>query len=184
MASDGHRASVLDVADYILTQHAPISAKKLQKLVYYAQAWSLVWDGRPLFGEPVEAWEQGPVVRTLFRAHQGQFRVQDRLGGDESHLGASTCEAIDAVLDQYAQHSGDELGELTHAEAPWRDTPRNGVISHALMREYYGGLDLEAISAMGTTSGLFCAKYLASKIADANRHALVDWGAPVGREAW
>ncbi|MBC8146611.1 MAG: hypothetical protein H8E98_01335 [Bacteroidetes bacterium] len=41
----GHKIiSVYDVADYILKQVGYITTMKLQKLVYYCQAWSLVWD--------------------------------------------------------------------------------------------------------------------------------------------
>lgn len=38
--------NVLNVAKYILSRLGPMSAMKLQKLVYYSQAWSLVWDER------------------------------------------------------------------------------------------------------------------------------------------
>ncbi len=60
-------ATSLDVAAYILRANGgpdecQMRAKSLQKLVYYAQVWSMVWDGRPLFTEPVEAWRDGPVV--------------------------------------------------------------------------------------------------------------------------
>ena len=58
--------SAHDVAAYILEEHGPLSAMKLQKLVYYSQAWSLVWDDRQLFREAVEAWANGPVVRELY----------------------------------------------------------------------------------------------------------------------
>jgi uncharacterized phage-associated protein len=54
--------SVDDVAAYILEQRGPMSAMKLQKLVYYSQAWSLVWEDRPLFREEIQAWASGPVV--------------------------------------------------------------------------------------------------------------------------
>ena len=37
-------ASVLDVAAHILGQNGPMPTWKLQKLVCYGQAWSLVWD--------------------------------------------------------------------------------------------------------------------------------------------
>ena len=57
--------SVFDVAAYILDKLGPISTIKLQKLVYYCQAWSLVWDEEPLFSERIEAWVNGPVVREL-----------------------------------------------------------------------------------------------------------------------
>jgi hypothetical protein len=53
------RVSAHDVAAYILKQTGEITAMKLQKLVYYSQAWSLVWDEEPLFSERVEAWRMG-----------------------------------------------------------------------------------------------------------------------------
>ena len=69
--------SAHDVAAYILKERGPLSAMKLQKLVYYSQAWSLVWDDRQLFGEAVEAWANGPVVRELYEHHRGQFELHE-----------------------------------------------------------------------------------------------------------
>lgn len=40
-------ATVFDVAQYILEIKGTLAAVKLQKLVYYCQAWSLVWDEVP-----------------------------------------------------------------------------------------------------------------------------------------
>ena len=40
---------------YILEKKGRMTTMKLQKLIYYAQAWSLVWDERPLFDEKIEA---------------------------------------------------------------------------------------------------------------------------------
>ena len=50
-------ASVLDAAAYMLQRCGPMTTWKLQKLVYYAQAWSLVWDDDALFDEEIEAWD-------------------------------------------------------------------------------------------------------------------------------
>ena len=61
----------LDVAAYILTKKHRLTAVKLQKLVYYCQAWSLVWDEKPLFRDRIEAWASGPVVKGLYLAHRG-----------------------------------------------------------------------------------------------------------------
>ena len=71
-------ASAHDVARYIVRQLAPLSTIKLQKLVYYSQAWHLVWEDAPLFDERVEAWANGPVVPEIYREHRGEFG--DRLG--------------------------------------------------------------------------------------------------------
>jgi hypothetical protein len=43
--------TVFEVAAYIISKLGTISAMKLQKLVYYCQAWALVWDEKPLFLE-------------------------------------------------------------------------------------------------------------------------------------
>ena len=68
-------ASVYDVAAYILEKQGAMTTWKLQKLVYYSQAWSLVWDDDVLFPEEIEAWANGPVVRELYHAHRGKYRV-------------------------------------------------------------------------------------------------------------
>jgi len=60
-------SSCFDVAKYILEKKKQMTAMKLQKLVYYSQAWSLVWDEKPLFDEPVEAWINGPMVPALYQ---------------------------------------------------------------------------------------------------------------------
>ena len=68
-------ATVHDVAAAILEREGPMTAMKLQKLVYYCQAWHLVWDEEPLFPERIEAWANGPVVHALYDKHRGSFTV-------------------------------------------------------------------------------------------------------------
>lgn len=46
-----------------------ISNLKLQKLVYYAQAWHLAIHGTPLFEEDFEAWVHGPVIPSLYQKY-------------------------------------------------------------------------------------------------------------------
>lgn len=74
--------SVFDVAEYILEKHAAehpespqMTTMKLQKLVYYCQAWHLVWDGRPMFPEEIQAWASGPVCPAPYEVHRGVFTV-------------------------------------------------------------------------------------------------------------
>jgi uncharacterized phage-associated protein len=71
-------ADVFDVAGYILQQKGQVTTWKLQKLVYYSQAWSLVWDERPLFQERIEAWANGPVCPDLYQVHRGAFVSRER----------------------------------------------------------------------------------------------------------
>ena len=109
-----------DVAASILEKHGPMTAMKLQKLVYYSQAWSLVWDDERLFPERIEAWANGPVVPALYRAHKGQYRVEGWPLGDAGKLSDVARETIDAVLGYYGDKSPQWLSDLTHMEDPWR----------------------------------------------------------------
>jgi uncharacterized phage-associated protein len=43
-----------------------ISQMKLHKLVFIAYGWHLALKGETLFDEKIEAWEHGPVVRSLY----------------------------------------------------------------------------------------------------------------------
>ncbi len=138
-------ASVLDVAQYILRQHGAMTTWKLQKLVYYAQAWSLVWDDKELFSEEIEAWANGPVVRRLYEAHRGSYRV-DRLNeGSADALTENERDTVNRVLNFYGDKSPQWLSDLTHMEDPWRKarqgvpdgTRGNSIISKQDMAEYY-----------------------------------------------
>ena len=52
-----------------------MTTSKLQKLVYYCQTWSLVWDEKLIFDDPIEAWANGPVVPSLLNHHKGKFYI-------------------------------------------------------------------------------------------------------------
>lgn len=143
-------ATVFDVAAYILKKTGEITTMKLQKLVYYCQAWSLVWDEKPLFGEKIEAWSNGPVVRELFDAHKGKFVInREQLGcGDGRKLNSEQKETIDGVLSFYGHKPSQWLSDLTHAEDPWKEARRglpsmirgSNEITLESMARYYGSL--------------------------------------------
>jgi uncharacterized phage-associated protein len=124
-----------------------MTAMKLQKLVYYCQAWSLVWDEEPLFEEEIQAWVNGPVVPALYERHQGKFKVR-MWRGDPSNLTENQRDTIRKVLDFYGNKPSQVLSDLTHREAPWIEARAglgigergNQVITHAAMAEYYGSL--------------------------------------------
>jgi uncharacterized phage-associated protein len=144
-------ASVVDVAAYILRKQGKMTAMKLQKLVYYSQAWHLVWEERPLFAERIEAWANGPVVPDLYRRHKGQYEVSTIPGGNPGRLDDGEAESVDVVLDYYGGWPAHELSELTHRERPW-SAARKGLapgergdreITHDAMAEFYDGLTTE-----------------------------------------
>ena len=142
--------SVLDVAAYILDKRGRLSTWKLQKLCYYAQAWSLVWDEERLFRERIEAWANGPVVPALYEQHRGRFRVQTIGKGDASKLDPDQRDTADVVLETYGDQPAAVLSAMTHQERPWQAARQraglgsgergNSQIRPDEMAEYYGGL--------------------------------------------
>lgn len=141
-------ATVHDVAAYILKKAGGMTAMKLQKLVYYSQAWSLVWDEAPLFDEPIQAWAYGPVVPALYALHRGRFNLSEWPEGDPEKLSPDQLETIDAVIEYYGAKSPQWLSDLTHMEDPWKDA-RAGIspgtrgsreISHSSMLAYYASI--------------------------------------------
>jgi uncharacterized phage-associated protein len=140
--------SVHDVAAYILERNGTMTTMKLQKLVYYCQAWSLVWDEDPLFHESIEAWANGPVVRELYDKHKALFNVSKWRWGTPSSLSKKQKATIDAVLKFYGPKTSQWLSDLTHKEDPWV-LARNGLgpsdrgsneITLSSMMEYYSSL--------------------------------------------
>lgn len=144
-------ARIEDVAAYILHKQGPMTAMKLQKLCYYAQAWHLVWEEQPLFNSEIQAWANGPVVTDLYRLHRGRFHLRPGdILGYPTELDEDERSTVDVMLEYYGAMTAHELSELTHREPPWRDAraaaglepmERGAVpISHAAMHEYYDGL--------------------------------------------
>lgn len=141
-------ANVFDVAKYILEKQGPMTTMKLQKLVYYSQAWSIVWDEKSIFAERIEAWASGPVVRELYDEHKGMFQISSLGKGNTDNLKLEEKETIDVVLQAYGDKPAQWLSDLTHMEKPWNEA-REGIpigqnceneITLASMSEYYSGL--------------------------------------------
>ena len=143
--------NVFDVAAYILRRNGTITAMKLQKLVYYSQAWSLVWDDKPLFPEEIQAWANGPVVPVLYDWHRGSYNVTSCPKGDHESLATEQVATVESVLAFYGDKTSQWLSDLTHSEDPWRDARKglapsergNHEITHASMAEYYSRIASE-----------------------------------------
>jgi uncharacterized phage-associated protein len=141
--------SCLDIADYFIRlanqTGSTVNNLKLQKLLYYAQAWHLAIHGTPLFEEDFQAWVHGPVVPVLYQRYKafGWQPIQANVSPD---LPKDVLSFLDEVAQEYFDCDGHELEQMTHAEAPWNiargdlpaDVPSYAVIEKAWMKEYYG----------------------------------------------
>lgn len=136
---------VLDVAKYILEEYGEMTTMKLQKLVYYSQAYNLAWFRNPIFNQEIKAWTHGPVVYELYNVHRGMLsiRAEDVVNGHSDQLSSTQKKVIDAVCKVLGQLTGWELRNRTHEEAPWKenfheaDQWHNTTITHQEMLDFY-----------------------------------------------
>ncbi len=105
----------------------PLSNLKLQKLLYYAQAWHLAIFDKPLFGESIEAWVQrasGSFQSTAASrdGHGNRFkRIPKCL-----NLTEPVRQHLNEIMDVYGGMTAYQLEQLTHSEEPWLNA-RNGI---------------------------------------------------------
>lgn len=124
-----------------------LTNKKLQKLLYYTQAWHLAFKKEALFEEQIEAWVHGPAVRSVYQKYKsyGSLAITHY---EKVDLGKVDDFARDLILEIwriYGKYDGDYLEELTHREQPWLEARGNleehenssNVISHEIMENFY-----------------------------------------------
>ncbi len=123
-----------------------INHLKLQKLLYYVEAWHLVYTNEPLIKDNFEAWLHGPVVRRVWNYYRDFSIMFDDLPcikPGKIDLTEEQEQIIDDVLDEYGDKTGYYLECLTHVEKPWieaRSQGENQIISKEIMKDYYSGL--------------------------------------------
>lgn len=147
------RTNANAVADYLLCfahEHGDlISNLKLQKLVYYAQAWFLALnENDQLIDEDFEAWVHGPVQPALYRRFRANRWNPINVDPEKPELDNDIESFLNEVIDVYWGFSAYELERLTHAEDPWNeargdipvDELSNAVISTESIKAYYSNL--------------------------------------------
>lgn len=135
-----------DVADYFLSRcdedsGDTISNLKLQKLVYYAQGFSLALLGRPLFENKIEAWMHGPVVPDLYHQYKshGNYALPVPESIDESKFDEDELDLLNEVWDVFGQFSAWKLRNMTHEESPWKENYIDGVGSSEITLDDMAG---------------------------------------------
>jgi uncharacterized phage-associated protein len=129
------------VAKYLI-RYLPVDNLKLQKLLYYSQAFHLVLhDKIPLFPEPIEAWDYGPVVPPVYRKYKPYGFDILRNSGKPPVLSADEKKTVDMVIGDLGFMTGTELINLTHRETPWINAYKpgrpSGIISLDSMYKFF-----------------------------------------------
>lgn len=147
------------IADWILSKinieaGDTISPLKLQKLLYYCQAWHLAVFSKPLFKEEIEAWSHGPVIPSQYNRFANILRNESIKTNNikkESIVfeNKETENLLEEVLEIYNEHSANYLENLTHSEKPWVEARgslqpwerSNSIIQKESMKTFYSKLN-------------------------------------------
>lgn len=145
------------IADYFIalsnaTQNL-ITNLKLQKLVYYTQAWYLAIKKEPLFKEDFQAWVHGPVLPDLYFIYKDckwnpivrDDLTPEKLESIEAEFDQELKEHLKLIVDEYFGMTAYDLERLTHNEDPWLrardgltiDQPSDKIIEKDWIINYY-----------------------------------------------
>lgn len=137
--------SALDVTNYFLYKTNAdgdlVTNLKIQKLLYYAQAWHLVNFDAPLFKETIRAWALGPVVKEVYDKFKKFGASPIKYNSTEKEAAIFSKEQINYLnefYDVFFEFSAHELVNMTHNETPWKEAfkhKRN--ISREAMKKFY-----------------------------------------------
>ncbi len=138
---------VLDVSRYIINycneKGYPISNLKLQKLLYFVQAYFLVKKNEACFEEPIEAWQYGPVVPKAYHEFKEYGSNSIPFISDivvpindsdpvniwnmqavpyQTNINFADASMVKKVVNDLAKYSAADLVEATHLQKPWFET--------------------------------------------------------------
>jgi uncharacterized phage-associated protein len=143
----------------------PLTAMKLQKLVFYAHGWTLALTDKPLVSDPIEAWEWGPVIPALYHEFKrfgnepitapayesslhglkfGAFIPTLENSGSGSELVIAQT-IVERIWDEYSEFTAARLSNATHESGtPWADVYEPGKrhirIPNQIIKKYFAGL--------------------------------------------
>lgn len=113
--------SIFTIANWFLSKEA-MTNKKLQKLAYYAEAWSQTLLKRSIIKDSeFEAWAHGSVSSKLYDKYKENKwidieKFEEKVDiADEKDL-----ELLESVWYTYGDMTANALEAQTHSESPWK----------------------------------------------------------------
>lgn len=123
--------SALDISKYIISylsqRNIHVTNLKLQKLLYFIQAYSFKIKNCMMFSEDIEAWQYGPVIPRVYHEYKWAGGARILLNED------CTCaikdetdiQIINEVLDNLGNIDSRTLVDITHNYETWKDAINN-----------------------------------------------------------
>lgn len=140
--------NVLDISRYIIDyshqkEGYGISNLKLQKLLYFVQAYFLATKKEKCFPERIVAWDIGPINLETYREYKkyGSCSIPNISNDEERpYINDFDKKLIEAVVDIFAEWSAPDMTKLSQDQKPWYDyymPGKENVIPAEAIKEYF-----------------------------------------------
>jgi uncharacterized phage-associated protein len=144
---NNHITKANKIADFLLlfcNEHGDLLTNlKLQKLIYYSQAWHIALYKKLLFKEPIEAWVHGPVVYDVYSRFKSCGYAPINVKPKNPQFDKKTNNHLIEVFSVYGSYSAWELEKMTHSEEPWQKA-RSGLVPDEASRNIISIEDMDS----------------------------------------
>jgi Uncharacterized phage-associated protein len=122
--SVSRKVNIFDTANYFLCVARAEGANimtilSLQKLCFYTQAWSLIWDHKPLFEEEFISGEYGPANFELsqkYNSYKQELYLEPDNGFNMDVFTEKQKDMMDAVWNAYGPRGNKNNGNISGEE--------------------------------------------------------------------
>lgn len=133
--------SARDIAAYIVNYSIKnknyVSNLKLQKLLYYVQAYFAIKRNKPCFGEDFEHWRHGPVIPEIYSEYKAYFNENITDYQEHEDIISRDKVLINKVIESYSDYNAWDMVRKTHKEDPWINTDDNEIIEWDEIYNYF-----------------------------------------------
>lgn len=142
-------ANVNDISNFFIdlalkSENDLMTNLRLNKLLYFAQAMSLVKTNTPIYNDEIEAWAYGPVVPQIYNKYK-KYGRKDIDEIDEKYtsdvFSPNELDILFDTVNAYDKYSTGELVRLTHIKgSPWDiafNVKNDKIISKDDIKNYY-----------------------------------------------
>jgi uncharacterized phage-associated protein len=155
VVADIKTVPLMDLVNYVAFKLGTYSHFKIQKSIYYLQAYHLAQFDTPLIEEDFEAWVHGPIIRKLWE----EFRSKGIAAYEDLQYTGTATEAkkiktmvsseqlayIDEMIAELKKVTALQLEAMTHEETPWKNAriglrpheAGNNIISKRSIKMYF-----------------------------------------------
>jgi uncharacterized phage-associated protein len=122
-----------------------ITNMRLQRLLYFAQAWHLALEGEPLFPEKIEAWASGPVQPDTYALFSGNGYRPIEAPRPKRRFPKKVDQFLFDLMKAYGTLNAFELELQSQRDQPWKDArgalsdvdDAKPLIKNQVMRSFY-----------------------------------------------